>query len=130
MFSEVLSASRDLMDSGAPLLLTMDAQMEEERIRLLCSRADPLEKALAARLKNLKLSVTNALPVLELQDILAADGRGNGHITLAARSNSHMVELVLPGRYAIQPKTLVSDRLHSFFLNSYVPEDEGLYDDY
>jgi len=106
MFSEVLSASRDLMDSGAPLLLTMDAQMEEERIRLLCSRADPLEKALAARLKNLKLSVTNALPVLELQDILAADGRGNGHITLAARSNSHMVELVLPGRYAIQPKTL------------------------
>ena len=30
----------------------------------------------------------------------------------------------------IQPKTLVSDHLHSSFLNSYVPEDEGLYDDY
>ncbi|MFM2380034.1 MAG: hypothetical protein RLZZ143_2614, partial [Cyanobacteriota bacterium] len=30
----------------------------------------------------------------------------------------------------IQPKTLVSDRLHSSFLNSYAPEDEGLYDDY
>ena len=30
----------------------------------------------------------------------------------------------------IQPKTLASDRLHSSFLNSYVPEDEGLYDDY
>jgi hypothetical protein len=25
---------------------------------------------------------------------------------------------------------LVSDHLHSSFLNSYAPEDEGLYDDY
>jgi DNA polymerase III subunit alpha len=106
MWSEVLAASRDLMDSGAPILLTLDAQMEEERIRLLCSRADPLEKALAARLKNLKLSVSDMLPVQELQDILTADGRGNGRITLAARSNGHWVEIALPGRYAIQPKTL------------------------
>jgi len=106
MFSEVLSASRDLMDSGAPVLLTLDAQMEEERVRLLCSRADPLEKALAARLKNLKLSVNDALPVHELHDILAADGRGNGRITLSARSNGHWVDITLPGKYAIQPKTL------------------------
>jgi DNA polymerase-3 subunit alpha len=106
MFSEVLAAARDLLDSGAPVLLTLDAQMEEERVRLLCSRADPLEKALAARLKNLKLSVTDTLPVEELREVLAADGRGNGRITLAARSNGHWVEIVLPGRYAIQPKTL------------------------
>ena len=106
MFSEVLAASRELMDSGAPVLLTLDAQMEEERVRLLCSRADPLEKALAARLKNLKLSVNGMLPVQELQDILAADGRGNGRIILAARSNGHWIEINLPGRYAIQPKTL------------------------
>ncbi len=106
MFSEVLASSRDLMDSGAPVLMTLDAQMEEERIRLLCSRADPLEKALAARLKNLKLSISDALPVFELQDILNADGRGNGRITLSARSNGHWVEITLPGRYAIQPKTL------------------------
>ena len=106
MFSEVLSASRDMLDSGVPVLLTLDAQMEEERVRLLCSRADPLEKALAAKLKNLKVSVNDSLPIHELQDILTADGRGNGRITLAARSNGHWVEIMLPGRYAIQPKTL------------------------
>ena len=30
----------------------------------------------------------------------------------------------------IQPKNLVSDHQHDSFLNSYAPEDEGLYDDY
>jgi DNA polymerase-3 subunit alpha len=107
MWSEVLAASRELLESGAPVLLTLDAQMDDERgVRLLCSRADPLEKALAARLKNLRLSVNDTMPVHELQDLLAADGRGNGRITLAARSNGSWVEIALPGRYAIQPKTL------------------------
>ena len=45
MWSEVLAASRELLESGAPVLLTLDAQMDDERgVRLLCSRADPLEK--------------------------------------------------------------------------------------
>ncbi|MBL8630970.1 MAG: DNA polymerase III subunit alpha [Rhodospirillaceae bacterium] len=107
MWSEVLAASRELMDSGAPVLLTLDAQMDDERgVRLLCNRADPLEKALAARLKNLRLAVNDTMPIHELQDLLTADGRGNGRITLAARSNGSWVEIVLPGKYAIQPKTL------------------------
>ncbi len=107
MWSEVLAASRELLESGAPVLLTLDAQMDDERgVRLLCSRADPLEKALAARLKNLRLAVNDTMPVHELQDLLNADGRGNGRITLAARHNGSWVEISLPGRYAIQPKTL------------------------
>ncbi|ARI83675.1 hypothetical protein [Microcystis aeruginosa] len=45
---------------------------------------------------------------------------------------SSIVQGIGKGKWVItiQPKTLVSDRLHSSFLNSYAPEDEGLYDDY
>ena len=45
---------------------------------------------------------------------------------------SSIVQGIGKGKWVItiQPKTFVSDRLHSSFLNSYVPEDEGLYDDY
>ena len=45
---------------------------------------------------------------------------------------SSIVQRIGKGKWVItiQPKTLVSDRLHSSFLNSYSPEDEGLYDDY
>src|SRR5204863_2755838 len=62
MFSEVLSAARDLLESGMPLLLTVDAQLEDDKVRLLVSRVDALDKVVAARLKNLKLTVGADLP--------------------------------------------------------------------
>ncbi len=106
MFSEVLSASRELMDSGAPLLLTLDAQMEQDKVRLLASRVDSLEKAMAARVRNLKIRVAPELLVEEFQQLITEDGRGKGRIVLLARSNGHVVEVALPGSYAIQAKTL------------------------
>lgn len=106
MFSEVLAASRDLLDSGAPVLLTLDAQLEQDRVRLLASKIDALEKALALKLKNLRLQIDAAMPFDELRQILADDGRGNGRITLSARSNGDWIDIALGGRYAIQPKTL------------------------
>jgi DNA polymerase III subunit alpha len=106
MFSEVLTASRELLDSGAPVLLTLDAQLEEDKVRLLTSRVESLEKALAARVRNLKIRVEQSLPVSELQALMEADGRGKGRVVVLARSNGHMVEVALPGGYAIQSKTL------------------------
>jgi DNA polymerase-3 subunit alpha len=106
MFSEVLSASRELLDSGVPLLLTVDAQLEDDKVRLLASKVDALERAIAARLKNLKLTVTVALPAAELRQLLDEDGRGNSRIVLTTRQNGHWVDVALPGKYAIQPKTL------------------------
>ena len=106
MFSEVLAASRELLDSGTPLLLTLDAQLEEDKVRLLANRVESLEKAIAARVRNLKISVAGSLEVSELRDLISADGRGKGRIVLVARSNGHVVEVALPGTYAIQSKTL------------------------
>ena len=106
MFSEILSASRDLLEPGAPVLLTLDAQLEEDKVRLLTSRVESLEKALAARVRNLKIRVEQGVPVSELQELMEADGRGKGRVIILARSNGHMVEVALPGGYAIQPKTL------------------------
>ena len=106
MFSEVLAASRDLLEADAPVLLTLDAQMEEDKIRLLASRVDSLEKAMAARVRNLKIRVTPDLPVDEIRELFEQDGRGKGRVILLARSNGHVVEVALPGGYAIQSKTL------------------------
>ncbi len=106
MFSEVLASSRELLESGTPVLLTLDAQIEEEKVRLLASRVESLEKAIAARVRNLRISVAGSLEVDELQKVIAADGRGKGRIVLVTRSNGHVVEVGLPGNYAIQPKTL------------------------
>ena len=106
MFSEVLSAARELFESGAPLLLTLDAQIEGEKVRLLTSRVEGLERALAARVRNLKIRVERSVPVSELRDLMEADGRGKGRVVVLTRSEDRMVEVALPGGYAIQPKTL------------------------
>ena len=110
MFSEVLSISRELLDAGAPVLLTLDAQMEDDKIRLLASRVDSLEKALAARVRNLKIRVSSELPVDKLQDLITKDGRGKGRIVLETRSNGHWIDVALPGGYAIQSKTFTGLR--------------------
>jgi DNA polymerase-3 subunit alpha len=106
MFSEVLAASKDLLESGAPLLLTVDAQLEDEKVRLLASKVDALEKAIARRLSNLRITVTGDLPVAELRTLLDADGRGNNRIVVTTRENGHWIDVALPGKFAIQPKTL------------------------
>ena len=106
MFSEVLATARELMDGGTPMLLTLEAQLEQEKVRLLVTRVDSLEKAIAAKVRNLKLRVDTALPMDEFRDLMMADGRGKGRIVVITRSNGHEVEVALPGTYAIQPKTL------------------------
>ena len=106
MFSEVLATARELMDGGTPMLLTLEAQLEQEKVRLLVTRVESLEKAIAAKVRNLKLRVETALPMDEFRDLMMADGRGKGRIVVVTRSNGHEVEVSLPGTYAIQPKTL------------------------
>ncbi|TAK98705.1 MAG: DNA polymerase III subunit alpha [Rhodospirillaceae bacterium] len=106
MFSEVLAASKELLESGVPLLLTVDAQLEDDKVRLLVAKVDALERVIAARLKNLKLTVTPEVAVGELKEILQKDGRGNSRIVLTTRQNGHWIDVALPGGFAIQPKTL------------------------
>ena len=110
MWSEVLSASRELLDGESAVLLTLDAQLENGKVRLIATRADDLEKAAAARVRNLELHVAADLPVDELSGLLSADGRGNGKVVIVTRQNGHLIQVALPDRYAIQPKTLTGLR--------------------
>ena len=105
MFSEVLAASRELLDSELPLLLTLDAQLENDKVRLLATRVDSLERVLAAKVRNLKIRISPDLPVAELLDLMTKDGRGKGRVVLETRSNGHWIDVALPGGYAIQAKT-------------------------
>jgi hypothetical protein len=95
------------LESGAPLLLTVDAQLEDDKVRLLASKVEALETALAKRLNNLRITVTGDVPIPELRDLLAQDGRGNNRIIVTTRQNGHWVDVALPGKFAIKPATLV-----------------------
>ncbi len=106
VFSEVLVASRGMLESGEPLLITLDARLEDDQVRLMATKMVPLDEVVAAKLDNLRIEIKDGAPVEELKEIIDADGRGNGRILLVARSNGHEIEVALADRYAISPQTL------------------------
>ncbi|WP_431858819.1 DNA polymerase III subunit alpha [Azospirillum sp.] len=102
LFSEVLSGSRDLLEPGRPVLLTVDAQRNGEEVRLTCQEIKPLEEAVASVSEGLKVVVRDDRPVANLKGMLDRLQRGRGRIhVLVEIEPLKEVEIQLPGMYHI-----------------------------
>ena len=55
------------------------------------------QKAVAAKVKNLRLKLDPGVLVDELRDLLVQDGRGKGRIVVALSTKDRDVEVALPG---------------------------------
>ena len=107
VFSEVLAVARGLLDAGAPLLITAEARIEEDNIRLTAEDIQPLDKAVARAAGGLKVFIRDEAPLTGLRGVVGREGRGRGRITLVVPvAGDREVEVLLPGTYAISPATL------------------------
>ncbi|MBI5120607.1 MAG: DNA polymerase III subunit alpha [Rhodospirillales bacterium] len=110
LFSEVLAASRDLLESGQPLLLTVDARMDEDQIKLLAQEISALDQAAAKTSGGIKVYFADSAPVAELKALLAREPRGKGRVILVPQTEQGEVEMLLKGNYALSPGLLSSLR--------------------
>jgi DNA polymerase-3 subunit alpha len=106
LFSEVLGASRELLDSGQPLLLTVDARVEDEQLRLTCQAVESLDAAAAKTAAGLKIVLSDDSPIPALQNLIAREARGRGKIILVPRFGNREVEIALKQTYTISPQTI------------------------
>ncbi|MCH7539175.1 MAG: DNA polymerase III subunit alpha [Proteobacteria bacterium] len=107
VFSEVLAAAGGLLDAGAPLLITAEARIEEDNIRLTAEDIQPLDKAVARAAGGLRVFIQDEAPLTGLRGVVGREGRGRGRITLVVPvAGDREVEVMLPGTYAISPATL------------------------
>ena len=107
VFSEVLAAAGGLLDAGAPLLITAEARIEEDNIRLTAEDIQPLDKAVARAAGGLRVFIRDEAPLTGLRGVVEREGRGRGHITLVVPvAGDREVEVMLPGTYAISSATL------------------------
>jgi DNA polymerase-3 subunit alpha len=107
IFSETLSASRQFLEPGTALLLTCDADVKDEQVRLLGQTIRPLDETLADRLAELTVHVDAPAPVQKIKDLITIEGHGNVKIMLFAYTNDGKVaEINLKGRWSISPAAI------------------------
>jgi DNA polymerase-3 subunit alpha len=104
VFSEVLSAARDLLEVGTALLFRVTAQVDGEGVRLTAQSVESLDRAAAKAPVTLAVSIDSAEPLPELEAALAGQRFGAGRVTLVSWiDGGREVEVLLPGHYAIDP---------------------------
>ena len=105
VFSEVLAASRDLLDSGRPVLVTAEVRADGEGARLSAQNIEDLDAAAVKAVAGLKIHIDRAEALNGLKRAIAQGRGGRGRVSLILDTDeSQAVEITLPGGYAISPQ--------------------------
>jgi len=103
VFSETLAASRDLLEAGGPLLLEVDAKLEDEQLRMTCQRIASLDAEAARAAAGLRIFVRDEAPLPALAQMVANEGRGRNRIIIVAQMDRREVELSLDRTIQLNP---------------------------
>jgi DNA polymerase-3 subunit alpha len=104
VFSELLATARDLLESGAPLLVTVDIQPHEDTFRLTANRIQRLEEAASDAAAGLRIFLREPEPVPRLAGVFRDHAtRGKGRVTLVLDTEDREIEMAIPGGFRITP---------------------------
>jgi DNA polymerase-3 subunit alpha len=104
LFSEILQSSRELLDSGEPLIVTLTADAKEgDDPRFMGQAIRLLDEAAAQTDAGLKLYMNNVKPLENLKSVLEREAaRGKGRVSLVLDlEDGQELEVELPGAYQI-----------------------------
>lgn len=103
LFSETLAGARALIESGGALLLSLDARLEGEQLRLTCQGIENLDEAAAKTAAGLRIFVSDPTPLEALKKAIEQEKPGRGKVQLIADLGEKQVELSLKGSYTLSP---------------------------
>jgi DNA polymerase III subunit alpha len=103
LFSEIISQSRALLDSGEPLVVTVDVSREEDNLRLTAQKIEPLEAAVANNTAGLRVLVGEAGALSGLKGLIAREAGGSGRVSVVLDLPHSEVEIAIPGTFRIDP---------------------------
>ncbi len=104
VFSDVLSSARPHLDSGSPLLMTIDGREDGDNLRLTAQAIEPLDQAVAHAAAGLRIRLDTADAVPMLAKLMDKESGGKGRVSFVVPvSPVREVEIVLPGGFKIGP---------------------------
>ncbi|MEC7205428.1 MAG: OB-fold nucleic acid binding domain-containing protein [Pseudomonadota bacterium] len=102
IFSELLAKSRDLLESGTPLLVTADIQRRGDEFRTTATAIEALDEAAANAVAGLKVFLRDVSAVDSLSGVIHEHGtRGRGRVSLVLDRDLREIEMELPEGYQI-----------------------------
>jgi DNA polymerase-3 subunit alpha len=104
LFSEVLGEARALIESGQPLVVTLDVRREEESLRLTAQKIEPLDGVVAHAAAGLRVFVSEIEALPRLRSLIGREAGGRGRVTVVLDLPRNEVELALPGGFRVDPK--------------------------
>ena len=105
LFQEGLNQWRDLLEKGADVLVTLQANVEGEDVRARIVGVEPLTEAAAKVHKGLRIFVRDANPLPSIESRLRERGDGEVSLVVMLGAKEGEVEIRLPGRYAVNAAT-------------------------
>jgi DNA polymerase III subunit alpha len=106
-FSDVLEASRDHLDAGQNVVLTVKAELEGDTLKLLAQSVAPIDTVAAqAGAQDLRIHLARPEAAVSLAALLArVEGRTRAQITLCITdAQGREVDIALPDSYPITPQ--------------------------
>ncbi|OYQ33475.1 DNA polymerase III subunit alpha [Niveispirillum lacus] len=102
LFAETLAQSREMLEAGRAVLLSVDAQKNGEELRLTCHGVQSLEDEVAKTAAGLRILLDDVHAVAAIKTTLGRLPPGRGKVTLAVELDAlREVEISLPGAVAI-----------------------------
>ncbi|MCB1651419.1 MAG: DNA polymerase III subunit alpha [Alphaproteobacteria bacterium] len=102
LFSEILHASREYLEAGNSLLLSVEAEQREDQIRFTCSKIEPLEPALEGKIRAVNIRIDDGGPVEAIKAALDEEGSGHSVVNLYVHIDAQRrVQMRLPGRWQL-----------------------------
>ena len=89
------------------MIVTADARLEGEALRLTATDIESLEKAAAGVGQGMRIFLDTAHAVPDIRKILERDGKGRGRVSLVPKlAPGQEVEITLPGGWNVSPRVM------------------------
>ncbi len=100
-FAEPLLQYKPLLESEAILLVSADARLENDMVRLQAVRVEALDTAVASYHGGLGLWLDSPACLADLKKALTEDGGGKADLKLFVRDKGRDIEISMPSRFRL-----------------------------
>jgi DNA polymerase-3 subunit alpha len=105
-FQELLVSVRDLLEPGTPLLITTNAELQGDEVRLRAQTIEPLEAAAAKIKKGMRVFLNEAAKVEQIAGRMNKVGDGEVSLILRLANSGQEIEMKLPGGFSVTPQII------------------------